>query len=38
MACKCLITPIIPKTPISPIIPIIPKTPITPKKIPIISS
>lgn len=38
MACKCLIIPIILKTPISPIIPIIPKTPITPKKIPIISS
>ena len=35
MACKCLIIPIILKTPISPIIP---KTPITPKKIPIISS
>ena len=35
MACKCLIIPIILKTPITPIIP---KTPITPKKIPIISS
>ena len=35
MACKCLIIPIILKTPI---IPIIPKTPITPKKILFISS